>query len=100
HTRSKRDWSSDVCSSDLRAQVVALLLRGTVGLADQEELKSPHGLRLAAVLGEEGAPRQDGVAHLALRLGGSDRRGRPPWEEAGRSEERRVGKECRSWEAV
>src|SRR5207249_8756021 len=29
HTRSKRDWSSDVCSSDLRdARVDALLYRG------------------------------------------------------------------------
>src|SRR5699024_11874076 len=34
HTSSKRDWSSDVCSSDLRrARVTALVARGTVVLA-------------------------------------------------------------------
>src|SRR5699024_7538851 len=34
HTSSKRDWSSDVCSSDLRrARVTALVARGTLGLA-------------------------------------------------------------------
>src|SRR2546421_7562982 len=59
HTRSDRDWSSDVCSSDLR--------RGRA-----------HG-----------------------RAAGADRRGSsflPSDRQAGgtRSEERRVGKECRS----
>src|SRR5438105_6108459 len=56
HTRSTRDWSSDVCSSDLGAEAEALVndleIRKQIGVAD----------------------------HHAL----------------GRSEERRVGKECRS----
>src|SRR5207249_8748658 len=59
HTRSKRDWSSDVCSSDLGRRRCAHL-RG--------------GLER-----ERHAPDRDGAA--------LDRR---------RSEERRVGKECRS----
>src|SRR6266496_5092942 len=49
HTRSLRDWSSDVCSSDLRANRAALvnLVRyeientlGRVGLASAEEVAS------------------------------------------------------------
>src|SRR5207249_5690576 len=57
HTTSKRDWSSDVCSSDLNA-------RGNCRLQS-----------------EGAANREDPVANL-------------------RSEERRVGKECRTlWRA-
>src|SRR5438067_11263806 len=52
HTRSKRDWSSDVCSSDLGS------------------------------LTRQGSNRPDGRCRRA-------------WRRA-RSEERRVGKECRS----
>src|SRR5438874_13210517 len=59
HTRSLRDWSSDVCSSDLIARVA----RGRGGC---------------------GAMRAAAVIAGALFLGG------------GRSEERRVGKECRA----
>src|SRR5215471_18572399 len=57
HTRSLRDWSSDVCSSDLR-----------------------HG-------GAAGQPRRrDSGLRLVARQASGRRR----------SEERRVGKECRS----
>src|SRR5207249_7337206 len=84
HTRSKRDWSSDVCSSDLD-------------------------------LRRRGGPREPGAAarHLAddRRAGGSAARvarpGRdlrlarrqppPARDRPARSEERRVGKEWRSW---
>src|SRR6266704_6064584 len=60
HTRSKRDWSSDVCSSDLRPG------RGFGKVSSAFE----------------------GFAGIGLRLPGV------------RSEERRVGKECRSrWSA-
>src|SRR5438034_2385893 len=70
HTRSLCDWSSDVCSSDLAAAH-----RG--------------------VPGGEGGPRR--------ARGGDDCRAQTlstpaplPWARLGRSEERRVGKECRS----
>src|SRR5437588_8009397 len=78
HTRSLCDWSSDVCSSDL------------------------HHLRALRRRGDppEGAPRAHGphrpgrtrLAHLVLQ-------GRPEPDRLParhRSEERRVGKECRS----
>src|SRR2546422_1633281 len=68
HTRCSRDWSSDVCSSDLRpARVV-------VGL---ETLPSFDALALVA--------RAIGSQRIAFSLDLRDR-----------SEERRVGKECRS----
>src|SRR5947209_4093320 len=77
HTRYWRDWSSDVCSSDLHpfdAEIVAqrrLLLRP--GMVEAEAVFSlPQ---------EPGGDRQtDALERLAAR----------------RSEERRVGKECRS----
>src|SRR5207249_6355173 len=68
HTRSKRDWSSDVCSSDLPSRAGSS--NGRVGTGGRSRLG-----RLGPGLGSQRpSPR---------RLGG-------------RSEERRVGKECRS----
>src|SRR5436190_8564417 len=66
HTRSLCDWSSDVCSSDLPAQVLAVRV----------------------LIGEQGGEDLGGIAtfevvRVAMAI-----------EE--RSEERRVGKECRS----
>src|SRR6266513_5477140 len=58
HTRSKRDWSSDVCSSDLS-----------------------QGGNSGVVLHRPGRNRDAAPGRDLLRL---------------RSEERRVGKECRS----
>src|SRR3712207_7518173 len=66
HTRYWRDWSSDVCSSDLR-----------------EVLPS-------------GAGRPDRRLHLARARHHDPPRGLPERRRAARSEERRVGKECRS----
>src|SRR5438046_5551661 len=67
HTRLVSDWSSDVCSSDL------------VELRNAELLTDVHGAVLA----------RHGVAHVFNS-----------WNEmpgiGERSEERRVGKECRS----
>src|SRR3712207_9564580 len=71
HTRYWRDWSSDVCSSDLGADAGGL--PGEPALPDPR----PRGARLLRQL----AP--------ALRLPARPAR-------LGRSEERRVGKECRS----
>src|SRR5690242_20821168 len=74
HTRLTCDWSSDVCSSDLGRELVADELVG--------------GRRLRDVVGrreEEPLERR----RLLPGLQESVRRAR-------RSEERRVGKECRS----
>src|SRR5690349_23795267 len=80
HTRSLRDWSSDVCSSDLvveRADLLHLLahLGEGVGLGDGRDD------RLRGVESEVVGDFPD-EAFWVLH--------------DGRSEERRVGKECRS----
>src|SRR5438067_6916244 len=61
HTRSKRDWSSDVCSSDLPGGPHASIRQ--------------HG---HGAVGQGWEPRRESRLRVA------------------RSEERRVGKECRS----
>src|SRR5690606_40958901 len=88
HTRFSRDWSSDVCSSDLlhRIQIDALLRHFPQGrhiaqLADTffDKLDGEIDMRF----GRETAHRESDRAVGELVV-------------APRSEERRVGKECRS----
>src|SRR6266704_1859764 len=43
HTRSKRDWSSDVCSSDLAALRLVVLLLTDLAVAQQEEAERVLG---------------------------------------------------------
>src|SRR5699024_11693911 len=73
HTRSKRDWSSDVCSSDLKAEA------GTSCKGEKAQKKETESnndsCRLRSCIS---------FAYHRYRL----------WSQ-GRSEERRVGKECR-----
>src|SRR5206468_7329583 len=69
HTRSDRDWSSDVCSSDLLPP--PLLLRVSLDHQDGQRERGAHPLHRGS------APR---LRRLPLRE---------------RSEERRVGKESR-----
>src|SRR2546430_7241104 len=78
HTRFDCDWSSDVCSSDLA--------RGRRGVLGR--------------LGRPAAARQFGFEGGGLRFGKQWVSTTGLWSEYGktdgRSEERRVGKECRS----
>src|SRR5699024_11433583 len=85
HTRSKRDWSSDVCSSDLwlvgdlantpigdgSCQVI-LNIFSPANYMEFKRVLAPNGLV------EKVVPRANYLKEL-------------------RSEERRVGKECRTW---
>src|SRR3989440_9556135 len=119
HTRSDRDWSSDVCSSDLK-ELGATVADGAAAAARGAEvlitMLGDDDAVEAMVLGDGGAlaalPR--GAIHISMstispalsrRLSERHRAsgqtyvaapvfGRP--EAAERSEERRVGKECRS----
>src|SRR5690349_23869998 len=80
HTRSLRDWSSDVCSSDLVIQA-----------RDRERVNRLIGMIDGEILRRQELFRQTGAGDLATyrREHG---RSLPAW----RSEERRVGKECRA----
>src|SRR5437870_13360732 len=74
HTRWPRDWSSDVCSSDLQ-QVV---------FVDDAHMMS------RSVFYDE--PVAFGLGDIDLAVWSLDKHVPGP-----RSEERRVGKECKSW---
>src|SRR5699024_12083279 len=77
HTRSKRDWSSDVCSSDLQRTGSCALLW------DDERVMFPTN---------RGCPtRSHGPCHRPWCLGGSLEERLGCYEV--RSEERRVGRE-------
>src|SRR5205807_3415525 len=82
HTRLQGDWSSDVCSSDLSLNDLVdwglrppllVVSDGAPGLIAAVELVFPHSL----------APTQEPAVSARRRA-------------RTRSEERRVGKECRS----
>src|SRR5690606_41071623 len=80
HTRFSRDWSSDVCSSDLRiysfmmvsCDFMSVFVGGLFELLIPLHIVIDHSLNLCL------------ISYLAFRS-------------LLRSEERRVGKECRSW---
>src|SRR5699024_11637344 len=77
HTRSKRDWSSDVCSSDLFRGANGKTVQ-VIGLAGEQSGDLRENTYL--VLYIQGYPAfLHSIAHAIPR-----------------SEERRVGKECRS----
>src|SRR5437762_7249107 len=72
HTRYIGDWSSDVCSSDLRSVVVTRHTPSTI---------------LVVIFGK---------SQEAASARGTARKGMATKRHKKRSEERRVGKECRS----
>src|SRR5206468_5990402 len=83
HTRSDRDWSSDVCSSDLETWLSLdenKLYAEWNGRVDRirKLVETVPGVRTDIFI------PQDGNRYPTVRV---------YW----RSEERRVGKECRSW---
>src|SRR5260370_2424973 len=81
HTRFKCDWSSDVCSSDLFGASL------TVGVADVRTLpEQVGGVFDAAIACDNALPHLLADDDLLRGVSGM----------AARSEERRVGKECRS----
>src|SRR5204862_1002955 len=81
HTRSLRDWSSDVCSSDLNAKTARTFWRAAAHLFSVGAISLPEG-------GDQDdnryATRPQGKFSYLLR------------QTRERSEERRVGKESRT----
>src|SRR3712207_8395891 len=81
HTRYWRDWSSDVCSSDLPSGTRVTLLTGSLKAAAKRQARAEVAEGRAGIVVGTHALLQEGVDFADLGL---------------RSEERRVGKECRS----
>src|SRR5207249_5610141 len=86
HTRSKRDWSSDVCSSDLIPNFLILEYRPDDRAPRRDFVQEPMRL-------ENGYLALPTAPGLGIELNEEAFEHYPfkPW----RSEERRVGKECR-----
>src|SRR5690606_40494677 len=98
HTRFSRDWSSDVCSSDLGLPVSMLPRNYNNGIRiDQApgyvviSIEMAHESRIVPI---------DGRAPLdpAIKQWLGESRGR--WEGNTRSEERRVGKDGNAWSST
>src|SRR5256885_4561867 len=81
HTRLQGDWSSDVCSSDLADGDRLLGCEGDVLVGDDHHDAASFDVRIAVVHAQR----------LEAAVGN-----RVPRSRGRRSEERRVGKECRS----
>src|SRR3712207_7295019 len=94
HTRFWRDWSSDVCSSDLGGGGEVAVDRGRVPAAATEPAAEQLGQEHRPVL-PAGAAKGDRQVAFPFALVTRQER-RQELLEVGRSEERRVGKECRS----
>src|SRR5690606_40371470 len=88
HTRFSRDWSSDVCSSDLhfvRRNEVEVARDGLLqGRGRHGEFQRIAGIVLAEQSRDEATRKGVAAAHAVDELN------------LVRSEERRVGKECRA----
>src|SRR5699024_11853207 len=96
HTRSKRDWSSDVCSSDLR------LYLSLPAPKNEEEAKyiiddNKTFEDTSSWSDEERKAKSDAMKKNNNADKTSDTGKSSVASETLRSEERRVGKECRSW---
>src|SRR5699024_12187049 len=87
HTRSKRDWSSDVCSSDLLAMAHISL--------DDPMRNAFHEVMIPARPPAMTSLPQSVDPNMVVRASAVTRSCEPSWS-AGRSEERRVGKEGRA----
>src|SRR5690606_40806700 len=85
HTRFSRDWSSDVCSSDLNAAIETATGRTLTieGIVNGATLRGPGAFHLG------GGATMANATSLAGTTITQDR-----------SEERRVGKECRTRETT
>src|SRR5207245_7233655 len=81
HTRCYRDWSSDVCSSDLSS-------------AGLREATNIHSKGASAKMSSSARNISQGACFRALLTAGPPPAPRRP--ALPRSEERRVGKECRA----
>src|SRR5690606_40460676 len=97
--RFSRDWSSDVCSSDLASSPVTLAHNGFAGhitLQGVECCTDQYAVALSDQ-GYGGSPSADREKHPFREMRISGIVNKVKTKSANRSEERRVGKERRGW---
>src|SRR5699024_11393308 len=90
HTRSKRDWSSDVCSSDLRlyGRILIFVRRRITVSVKQKSIERKENILLSL-------KKLDYLTIKQLQKLHDLKSGRNAYRVMKRSEERRVGKEGR-----
>src|SRR5690606_40245252 len=95
HTRFSRDWSSDVCSSDLASTVLADEIKDVPTTSFEDALRGKvAGMSVTSTSGQAGS-----TSSIRIRgIGSMNASNEPLYVIDGvpRSEERRVGKECMS----
>src|SRR5690606_40242568 len=94
HTRFSRDWSSDVCSSDLLIFVSACLLITGCGTANKKPLNRADEVENGMQAYSKVVSSNNKFAFELLSILSEEQEN---VFVSPRSEERRVGKECRSW---
>src|SRR5206468_8017756 len=87
HTRSDRDWSSDVCSSDLMR-----MMKDCIALAERAGFLAPQAIARADLGSVHGSLGDVERGHELVRIALDVATKQIPM----RSEERRVGKEGRT----
>src|SRR5690606_40627527 len=95
HTRFSRDWSSDVCSSDLSIGAIGATGRGVC----EAQGIDPHDIDILTGSLSKAIPSSGGFVAGSLGLKYYIQHGSAPYMFSAaltRSEERRVGKEGRS----
>src|SRR5207253_8593416 len=94
HTRWPRDWSSDVCSSDLTIHNMSRKTGKKYTAAFNQVERKPYSIDQAVPLVQKiKFAKFDETVELHLRLGVDPKHA----DQMVRSEERRVGKERRCW---
>src|SRR5690606_40152082 len=96
HTRFSRDWSSDVCSSDLGS---SLVFDYHLPPELRDEAGADYACAVAAMAGREGEPWQCSAAPETVEAWLSELGWRIHEDIDERSEERRVGNERRTGRA-
>src|SRR5690606_39894305 len=86
HTRFSRDWSSDVCSSDLSSQPPATPGRNWRQVVCKRQVRSPPSSMI----------NSGPACKVAAKCRKYSSSVAPYQAKTARSEERRVGKECRA----